>query len=419
MSGSISITPGKAWNLAGERVTMSKLNQTAQPTAQVDAGSIGARELIPDDVRRMINLPGKNLLCNGSFQLWDNDATPGQSGLVVSPSQHEYGAVKRWVTPNDANRVITRQSFSVGTIEVPGSPTEFLRWAQSSALAVNPGYLAQRLQDVRRLASQNVVFSIYVRSAANATVTPKMRQWFGNPALSRTITGTIGVSGVVMTDSGHGFKLLDVGSTVAGSGITAGTTITSFIDSGTVGLSASQTIGAGLTVVIGNVVPSSDEVVTNGTPVNLAANTWTRLVQAFAVPSVAGKVVPAIVKSFTEFRVELPQGASFQVDFADAQLELGTVVSDVERRRYDEDWTESLRYAESFNTVLSNNVGVWKPNWFLFPKIYAPVLTLYPSSGTGGTLGVDPTVQKEFVFQATNHSAIVGAGIRADAELRV
>ena len=46
-TGSITITPSKVWNeIDGETLDLAKLNQTANPTARVDANTIGRRELI-------------------------------------------------------------------------------------------------------------------------------------------------------------------------------------------------------------------------------------------------------------------------------------------------------------------------------------------------------------------------------------
>jgi hypothetical protein len=44
MSGEITITPGKTW-ADGEAVTYAKLDQAARPTAQLNAGAVGAREI--------------------------------------------------------------------------------------------------------------------------------------------------------------------------------------------------------------------------------------------------------------------------------------------------------------------------------------------------------------------------------------
>lgn len=46
-TGAITITAGKVWNeITGEVLDLAKLNQTANPTARVDANTIGRRELI-------------------------------------------------------------------------------------------------------------------------------------------------------------------------------------------------------------------------------------------------------------------------------------------------------------------------------------------------------------------------------------
>lgn len=156
----------------------------------------------------------------------------------------------------------------------------------------------------------------------------------------------------------------------------------------------------------------SADVVTPGDAVALVANTWTKIIATFDVPNVAGKNV--ISGNFTELRIEVPQIGIFQIDFAHAQLEFGTAASRFEPRTIGEDVAFAQRYYEVIGFVLSDDITVCKP-FANFRAVMArtPGVTLVPASGTGGTVAAIET----YVTQAVDHSAIVTAVIKANAEL--
>jgi hypothetical protein len=415
-SGGITITPGKI--LAdGEKVSNAKLNQGFRPVGRVDEGAISTREL-EAGIATVINaLHGRNLLCNGSFQLWAN---PNYTGLQAGGYVHDYGAVERWVIANDANRAVTRQQFTSGSLDIP-SGVDFLRWIQSSAVTPNPSYIGQRLEDVRRFSGLKAVFSIYLRAATDLSVTPKVRQVFGG--VKRTIqssVGSIGSASGVYIDSARSFRAGDQGAgiVITGSGFGPITsTITTVTDEG--GIVIADTSGGaatGLTAVITGLAGSA-AVVTAGTVLPLLANVWTRLEQVFDVPSISGKTIPDIAQgSFTEFRVEVPQGATFQIDFANAQLEFATGATAFERRLLHEDIAYARFYTQGVVMNLSNDITVWKPFITLDDKRVRPTFILVPTAGTGGK--VELRVTNFFIFQSVNHSAIAPAFVLTDSEIR-
>jgi hypothetical protein len=193
-SGAITITPGK--QLApGELVNNAKLNAIGRPTGRVNAGAIGAREL--DDATNLAieAAGGRNLLCNGNFDLHDYQLTGSVplTGVIAGGFNHDFGAVNRWVTANDANRVASVGIFAAGQTDVPDSPSSYLRWVQTSALSINPAYFGQRLENVTRFSGRKVTFSIWVRADASLSVTPKVRQFFGGGAGSADVitSGTV------------------------------------------------------------------------------------------------------------------------------------------------------------------------------------------------------------------------------------
>jgi hypothetical protein len=368
MSGEITITPGYQL-AAGERVNNSKLNQLGQPVGQVNAGSIGQRELIADDVRAVVELTGYNLFTNGNFNYWrvpDDYGTspPGTgtaSGVVPSGRAHEYNSAARWVIANDANRVASRIAFDNGQTDVPGNPGVFLRWTQTAALSggINPGYFGQRIGFAPALSQRVMTFVIWVRADQALTVTPVVRQFFGDPASTTPI-------------------------------------------------------------------PSADVRVA-GAPLNLAANIWTKLVQTFTVPDTSTKLIaggdgtPAHPGSFTEFRVEAPQGIPFILDFANAQLVYGNSELSFENRPFIIDWFLAQRYRQRLGMVLFDSFATGKASVMCPINPRVPLLAgnlslIIQGGGTGGTIVASAFV-RGLILQNTVHSIVSEAEIFVDQEL--
>src|SRR5207245_1475642 len=123
-------------------------------------------------------------------------------------------------------------------------------------------------------------------------------------------------------------------------------------------------------------------------------------------PDVTGKTIPDVaLGSFTEWRVEVPQGVTFELNYTNAQLEISSAVSAFERRLVHEDEAWGKYYREAFLLQLSNDITVWQPSLTWALKRYRPTLTLIPLAGTGGEVGLS-FVSNEFLTQTVNHSAI-------------
>lgn len=159
----------------------------------------------------------------------------------------------------------------------------------------------------------------------------------------------------------------------------------------------------------------SAAVVLTGTPVALVGDVWTRVEQTFAVPAVAGKTIST--DDFTEFRLDVPQGSTFQIDFAHAQLEKGNSATGFELRMLHEEYVYALHFYEVVEIMLSTNITVWKP--FInakFPKRRAPTPTLVAHSGTGATIAV-LGLDKNFAFQNANHDVVDYGTVTWNGEL--
>lgn len=122
----------------------------------------------------------KNYLINGNFDIWQRG--PSQSytylstgGLYVADRWRSYaGGASGACT-------ISRQSFALGQILVPGEPTYFLRHSQTTGESgASLPYTAQRVESVRTLAGKTATLSFYAKSSANFTVTVRLAQAFGS-----------------------------------------------------------------------------------------------------------------------------------------------------------------------------------------------------------------------------------------------
>lgn len=356
-SGGCTVTPGKIL-APGEKINNAKLNQLGQPVVRIDEGAITDRELDVSAVQGVLGISGRNLFCNGDFQIWD-DTTPVTTGIIPGGkdpgSKHMYVTTKRWLCANDANRAASIEYFAFGQTEVPGNPINFLRWTQAIPVVstINPVFFGQRIEDVRRLAQMKVTFSIWIRSGSALTVTPQARQYFGS-------SSPPGLEG-------------------------------------------------------------SAPVITTSPAVALLAGEWKQIVATFDMPSIAGKTLQRLQSMFswTEFRIVIPNGTTFIVDFARGQLELGEVATPYEIRAPHQDIAFAGRYYEEAGMALSVNITNWRP--FLKFVYIAPIGTpvLLPSSGTGATLQSAPAGGPlNYYEQATNHSiGGVFAKLINDAEL--
>lgn len=361
MSGSVTITPGKQF-APGELQTRAGLNQLGTPVGQVDEGAITEREIDPASVRRILGIMGNNLFCNGNFAYWpsedDISGVASLTGVVSGGRKHDYAALARWVIANDANRTISRQAFTPGQMEVPGAPFYFARWAQSSPVA---GTI------------NPAYFGQRLEKVANYS--------------GRTFTFVIWVRSNVGVNIIPSMRQM-FGDALAGS-------------------------------------PSAD-VVTDKTAVQLAPDVWTKVSATWLVPSVAGKNIvegttPANVGSFTEFRIVVPQGIVFTMDFAQAQLVEGDQELLFEARPAAIDYAEAQRYRQSIGIVLSDNLATHGSPFANMPvkprvKIGTGNITLFPLSGTGGVVSADAVTANNLI-QTNAHSAIAQARIFVDCEL--
>jgi hypothetical protein len=127
----------------------------------------------------------RNRIINGNFDIW-------QRG--TSFTGNEYGADRWGHFPVGTTHTVTRQPFTLGQTAVPGEPTYFCRTVVSSvAGAGNYAVLAQRIENVRTFAGQQVTVSFWAKVNATKNIAVELFQQFGtggSPSADVTAIGT-------------------------------------------------------------------------------------------------------------------------------------------------------------------------------------------------------------------------------------
>lgn len=113
----------------------------------------------------------RNRIINGNFDFWQRGTSFTGNG---------YGA-DRWVHGRvGTTHTASRQAFTLGQTAVPGEPTYFCRTVVSSvAGAGNYAALAQRIEDVRTFAGQQVTVSFWAKADSTKNITAELEQFFG------------------------------------------------------------------------------------------------------------------------------------------------------------------------------------------------------------------------------------------------
>tara|TARA_R110002126_G_scaffold178721_1_gene327804 strand:- start:2064 stop:3479 length:1416 start_codon:yes stop_codon:yes gene_type:complete len=127
----------------------------------------------------------RNRIINGDFDIW-------QRGTSFTDS--EYGADRWFHARTGSTHTATRQPFTLGQTAVPNEPTYFCRTVVSSvAGASNYAALAQRIEDVRTFAGQQVTISFWAKADATKNIAINLIQSFGtggSPSAGVSISGT-------------------------------------------------------------------------------------------------------------------------------------------------------------------------------------------------------------------------------------
>jgi len=126
-----------------------------------------------------------NLVINGAFDIWQRGAGPFTTDVYTAD---------RWVTQlSGATGAVSRQNFTLGQTDVPGSPTHFLRFAVS--VGNDAARIEQRIENLILSSGQTYTLSFWAKGTnpGSGGVEIFSRQEFGlggSPAVSLS-QGTI------------------------------------------------------------------------------------------------------------------------------------------------------------------------------------------------------------------------------------
>lgn len=168
MSGSVTITPGFTWN--NHAINDARLNQAANPVAQVGADQITDRELnLAGLVSKLGDrLLSKNYLLNGNFDLpyWDEGLTSQSSATGVKTTVARY-----WWLKQTGGTL----AYIADTASTPETPA-YYSLKMTGAAGVGDVDFGQDMKAwISRTARRWVVISAYILNNTGGSITPQLR----------------------------------------------------------------------------------------------------------------------------------------------------------------------------------------------------------------------------------------------------
>jgi hypothetical protein len=182
----------------------------------------------------------RNRIINGDFDVWQRGVGPFTAA--------DYGA-DRWIHSRiGTTQSVTQQPFTVGQTAVPNEPTYFCQTVVTSvAGAGNQCVLAQRIEDVRTFAGQQVTISFWAKANATRSIAVELVQSFGTGG---SPSATVEAIGVTKVSIGTSWQKVTVTTTMPSiSGKTLGTnndhqlTLAIWFDAGSTFNSRTSTLG--------------------------------------------------------------------------------------------------------------------------------------------------------------------------------
>ncbi len=143
----------------------------------------------------------RNLVINGNFDFWQRGSSLGS------------GAGDRYLADRFINQSIgttytaSRQTFTLGQVDVPGEPTFFHRSVVTSvAGAGNFCVLVHKMEDIRLFSNKPYILSFWAKADANKNIAVEFVQDFGTGGAPSTFV-TAGVFTVSLTTTFQKFVL--------------------------------------------------------------------------------------------------------------------------------------------------------------------------------------------------------------------
>lgn len=178
---------------------MTISNPTFTQGAVLNADDLDAAFLLlTNEINRLAGLPhpessgNKNLIINGDFSVWQRGVSQTSSG---------YGSVDRWTNENvGSTKTTSQQTFTLGQTDVPNNPRHYIRTAVTSvAGASNYAAMSQHIEDVTRLAGQEVTLSFWAKADSVKNIAIEFTQEFGTGGSPSTVVTTIEPTLVALT----------------------------------------------------------------------------------------------------------------------------------------------------------------------------------------------------------------------------
>lgn len=153
-----------------------------------------------------------------------------------------------------------------------------------------------------------------------------------------------------------------------------------------------------------------------GTATLVANDSWEQYTAKFSIPSLAGHSLAA--NPYLALDFVLPDNVTFEIDFAQVQLEEGTVATPFEVQPYLEVVSKCERYFEYHGGVAGTSVAAIMPCYYFATRKYrAPTLSLV--TGYAGTMTAAnfSTILDIGYFQDTANSVVSAFFMACEAEI--
>ena len=117
---------------------------------------------------------GRNKLINGGFDVWQRGAGPHTSSGYTADKW-------RIADAGGATKSITRETFTVGQVDVPGNPRYYLEdVVTTGGLSTSFSYLEQRIEGATTFSGQTVVLSFYAKADSSKNIAVEFATDFGS-----------------------------------------------------------------------------------------------------------------------------------------------------------------------------------------------------------------------------------------------
>lgn len=145
-------------------------------------------------------IPNQNYVINGNFDFW-------QRGTSLAAGTGARFLADRFFTSGVGTTVApSRQSFSLGQVDVPNNPRFFHRSVvSSSAGAGNLAIQAHKIEDVTKLSGKTVTISFWAKAATSQSIGFDVEQSFGTGGSPSAAVSAIGVKVFPLTTSWQKF----------------------------------------------------------------------------------------------------------------------------------------------------------------------------------------------------------------------